>query len=91
MTITLFFSKVNDKTVVMEFEPSTTIKTLKEEFFKRCYKMYVQDYSDFYKLIYAGRILYDNNKTLDEIGIQNEGTIHILGRLKSCLNCHKCN
>jgi hypothetical protein len=90
MTITVFFSKVNDKTIVMEFEPSTTIKTLKDDFFKLCYKMYVQDYSDYYKLIYAGRFLYDNNKTLDELGIQNENTIYITGGLKSCSKCIKC-
>jgi len=89
MTINIFFSKIANKTIVMEFELSDTIKTLKDRFFNLCIDRYNTDYSDILRLTFAGKLLYNNDATLDELNITDGSTIYMFV-VSNRSKCHIC-
>lgn len=72
----IFVKTVNGKTIAVDVEPSDSVQSLKQTIFDReGIKV------DEQRLIYAGKQL-DDERTIDDYGIQKEATIHLVLRLR---------
>jgi len=83
-TITIFAKGFDGRTQTVNISPTETIATLKKAL---CDKCGILDPS-ICTYTYGGKqFTYRNDETIREVGIPNEATVHICGRLLSCDAC----
>jgi|GEM_PF-2673945 len=73
----VFCKTLTGSTITLEVEPNSTVKYCKK-LIKRREKVGVSQQ----RIIFAGRLLEDNNAKLSDYNIQNESTIHMVLQLR---------
>jgi len=83
--MSIFIRSLKDKTIVINCEPSDTFLSIKNKFYN---KENITLPADAIRFIFRGKTIYDYNKTLQELDINNESTINTFIPMKG--NCNVC-
>ena len=82
----IFFKTLTNKIITLEVDESDTVETIKDKFYDKEGVPIDQQ-----RLVYCGRQLHEDFRTLSEFNIKDKDTIHVIYRLRGMISTFTTN